>query len=337
MLKPDGTLVAITPRSFCNGLYFREFRQWFFKRMALDHIHLFESRTETFREVLQESLITSWHRLGEPSEAVNITASYGLDVAKSAPRRLPSSVVVDDSLGHAVIKVPATEEDSCITEIVETWPDRFSELGLRVSTGPVVMFRATEFLVNEHNRFGTVPLISVLNVSRFRTEWPVAQRKHPSAFRVCSDSMKLLLPVQNYVLVRRFSAKEERRRLTASCLLASDVPHPYVALENHLNYVYHAERGLTVDEAYGLAALFNSAFLDRYFRTLSGNTQVNATELRAMNFPALKNLQRIGHRVKALQAFDHDSVERVVLDELEINGSIRKHLLQSHLLAETKL
>src|SRR5262245_3010681 len=48
ILRPGGELVAITPRSFCNGLYFRRFRRWFFARMALRHIHLFESRTDTF-------------------------------------------------------------------------------------------------------------------------------------------------------------------------------------------------------------------------------------------------------------------------------------------------
>jgi adenine-specific DNA-methyltransferase len=80
MLRPGGEMVAITPRSFCNGLYFRGFRHWFFDRMALDHIHLFESRTETFRDVLQESLITASHRLGRQSSTVTVTTSYGLDL-----------------------------------------------------------------------------------------------------------------------------------------------------------------------------------------------------------------------------------------------------------------
>ena len=66
LLKQNGEIVAITPRSFCNGLYFRGFRHWYFERVALDHIHIFESRTETFKHsnVLQESIITKVHRLG---------------------------------------------------------------------------------------------------------------------------------------------------------------------------------------------------------------------------------------------------------------------------------
>jgi adenine-specific DNA-methyltransferase len=334
MLRPGGEMVAITPRSFCNGLYFRSFRHWFFDRMALDHIHLFESRTETFRDVLQESLITASHRLGRPSNTVTVTTSYGLDLRAPKTTTLPTSTVIDDSCGHANIRIPSSAEDQAIAAVVESWRHRFPEAGLRVSTGPVVMFRATEFLLPEPNGEDTAPLLSVFNVKPFQTEWPLLHKKHPAAFKVCPDSQRLLLPAQNYVLLRRFSAKEERRRLTASCLLASQMPQPFVALENHLNYVYHARRELTPDEVYGLAALFNSSLLDRYFRTISGNTQVNATEIRNMRFPPLPTVARIGRSVRDLASFDSDAVEIIVLRELGITGEISTHLLEGTLFGQ---
>jgi adenine-specific DNA-methyltransferase len=104
------------------------------------------------------------------------------------------------------------------------------------------------------------------------------------AFRLCDNSLRLLIPTKNYVLIKRFSSKEEKRRLTAACFLKAAFPFPYVGIENHVNYVYHAERDLSQEEVYGIAAMFNSKLMDRYFRTISGNTQVNATEIRAMNF-----------------------------------------------------
>ena len=141
--------------------------------------------------------------------------------------------------------------------------------------------------------------------------------------------MKLLLPSQNYVLLRRFSAKEERRRLTASCFIGALQAGLYVALENHLNYVYHPARPLSLDETYGLAALFNSALLDRYFRTISGNTQVNATELRTMPLPTLKAIAAIGRRVQSLSILRGDSVEQIVLDSVGINGSLGQYLMEA--------
>ena len=124
------------------------------------------------------------------------------------------------------------------------------------------------------------------------------------------------------MLVKRFTAKEERRRLTAACLLAADFPFPYIGVENHVNYVYHGERDLTENEVYGIAALFNSSLIDRYFRTISGNTQVNATEIRTMNFPDLKTLERIGKRTRHKTA----QAEAMVLSELGISGPLQRCL-----------
>ena len=112
------------------------------------------------------------------------------------------------------------------------------------------------------------------------------------------------------------------------------MPQPFVALENHLNYLYHARRELTTDEVYGLAALFNSSLLDRYFRTISGNTQVNATEIRNMKFPPLSTVVRIGRSVRDLASFDSDAVELIVLRELGITGEISAHLLEGTLFGQ---
>jgi adenine-specific DNA-methyltransferase len=103
----------------------------------------------------------------------------------------------------------------------------------------------------------------------------------------------------------------------------------YLALENHLNYVYHADRELTVDEVYGLTALFNSALLDRYFRLISGNTQVNATEIRSIRFPNLGRVAMIGQRLKMLADFRPEKVERIVLESLGIHGRIADDLTGS--------
>jgi adenine-specific DNA-methyltransferase len=43
LLRPEGELVAITPRSFCNGPYFRSFRKGLLDAMALRRVHCFEA------------------------------------------------------------------------------------------------------------------------------------------------------------------------------------------------------------------------------------------------------------------------------------------------------
>ncbi len=330
LLRPNGELVAITPRSFCNGLYFRPFRRWFFSRMAVRHIHLFECRRSTFDNVLQESVIMHTQRLGVAELTVTITTSLGRDIPKELDGlTLPMAKILDDTSGGMVLRIPATAEEARIIEAVESWPDRFAGLGLQISTGPVVLFRAEEYLLPKPDGEAAAPLIEPHNVKPFETIWPVEKRGKPTAFRVCPASLKHLVPTRNYVLLRRFSAKEERRRLTASCFLKARESRPYLALENHINYVYHAERDLTEPEVYGLAALFNSALLDRYFRIISGNTQVNATEIRSINFPDLDQVAAIGERLRKADDFRSAEVEWIVLETLRINGRVGSYLMES--------
>ena len=58
-IKLGGVLSAITPRSFANGLYHEPFRRFFFDRIGVERLHVFESRGDVFAnaEVLQENII----------------------------------------------------------------------------------------------------------------------------------------------------------------------------------------------------------------------------------------------------------------------------------------
>jgi adenine-specific DNA-methyltransferase len=326
LLKEKGEIVAITPRSFCNGLYFRRFRRWYFDRVGLDHIHVFESRTETFKHsgVLQESVISKGHRLGLASPVITVTASHGGHMGENLERsEVPAEAILDRAAGDYVVRIPESQQDCEIMRLVESFPLRFSETGLRISTGPVVLFRAAEYLLDDTNHESAVPLLHPHNVRPFATRWPLVRNGKPVAFKRCQDSLRLLVPARNYVLLKRFSSKEEKRRLTAGCFLRRQAPSTHLGIENHVNYVYHGERELTEDETFGIAALFNSRLIDRYFRAISGNTQVNATEIRAMSFLDLEWLGRIGKQVRRNTA----EAERIILGELGISGSLRKCLV----------
>mgnify|MGYP003619421411 FL=1 len=97
-----------------------------------------------------------------------------------------------------------------------------------------------------------------------------------------------------YVLVRRFSAKEERRRVVAHLITPEDTKTTLVGFENHWNVFHIKKGGLPLDVAKGLTVFLNSTLLDDYFRVFSGHTQVNATDLRNMRYPSLELLRTMG-------------------------------------------
>ncbi len=326
-LRPGGELVAITPRSFCNGRYFRDFRTWLLERTDLLQVHIFGSRKETFREanVLQENIITHFRKReqsGPQSVSIVVSRSFGRDFEEVDRDELPPSRVIDNSCGDSLLCIPDRPEDAQIIELSENWPGRFADTGLRISTGPVVMFRTRDFHADSSNE-RTVPLLTSHHVRNGCVAWPREKKKWPSSFLDCENSQKHLVPKQNYVIVKRFSAKEERRRLSAGVLCADEFDTQTLAIENHVNYIVHNDRPLTLEEAIGITALFNSALMDRYFRSFSGNTQVNATEVRTMKFPSLNTLRKIGQQIDSDPG---DCPETIVMDQLGVEGSARKYL-----------
>jgi adenine-specific DNA-methyltransferase len=310
LLVNGGELVAITPRSYFNGPYFKRFRKWFFDRMATRHIHVFDSRIEAFREdeVLQENVILSARKGGNPTDVV-VTSSAGRELQQVERHTLPYPNVIEDSSGDHVVRVATGRVEQEIIAAMDRLPQRFRDLPFKISTGPVVTFRSTEFLRKERSG-DTAPLLWMHNVRPFLTQFPPKNGK-PKHILVSDDSKRLLLPAKRYVLLKRFTAKEERRRLVAGIMEAEHSYSPFVGLENHLNYVYRPGADLSKAEAFGLAGLFNSAIVDRYFRTISGNTQVNAAEIRAMPVPDIDMIRQIGKL--ASQSEDRDvEVEKIV-------------------------
>ncbi len=316
LLAPGGDFIFITPRSYASGPYFQKFRERFFSLARPVRVHVFDSRRDTFSrdEVLQENVIldavcdNNWL---EKKDAYSLTISSSTnanDIERRIERRISLADVIDTSNPHGAFRLPAAPEDEEILRKVDAWAGCLEDYGLQISTGPVVPFRVTELLAVRPNR-NTVPLLWMHHVRAMDVHWPNGTRK-PQYITDRPESRKLLVPNNNYVLLRRFSAKEETRRLTASPLLLKNATFPAVGLENHLNYVHRPGGTLTEDEAWGLAALYNSALFDGYFRCISGNTQVSATELRAMPLPPLEAIVSLGHRVK------HEKQPLAVVDEL---------------------
>jgi adenine-specific DNA-methyltransferase len=305
LLNADGQLVFITPRSYAAGQYFRRFREYFFFKMRPRTIHLFDSRRDVFSDVLQESVILHAERSNEDRDVIISSSASSQDFGAINKRALPLSEILN---GDNILHIPLSYQHDEIAELVRTWPAHLYDYGMEVSTGPVVPFRATQFVsVSGHVPETHAPLIWMQNVKPMQITWPLQRKNQYIAW---GGAEKLLLPNHNYVIVRRFSAKEEQRRLTAAPYLA-EIKTTWLGLENHLNYIHRPNGMLSIEEARGLAALLNSDLMDTYFRISSGNTQVSATELRAMPLPPLEAIREIGQRVTS--EADIDSLVNNVL------------------------
>ena len=311
-LREGGELVAITPRSFANGSYFRQFRSAFCSAMSFDYIHLFESRSSAFADsaVLQENVIFRAVKL-PPSSTIIFTSAASGDVEPTTHMEVPRHQCQVSGTDQ-ILPFPADDSDISALRQINRLAATLNDLGIAVSTGSIVEFRNEHRLTSSDDQ-GAVPLLQPANIQSDGTvQWPSPVPRRPQALSADSAADLDLLPNGHYVLTKRFTAKEERRRLVAAVTDPSQLPGNALALENHLN-VFHRNGGpLDAEVATGLMIYINSIVADRYFRLSSGHTQVNASDLRRMPYPTEAELRNLARA----QATGDSDIDQMLVNEI---------------------
>jgi adenine-specific DNA-methyltransferase len=325
-LKEGGQMVAITPRSFTNGLYFKNFRNYLLNVTAIESIHIFKHRDRVFKndadKVLQENIICKFVK-AKNYESVEVRASdCDSSLASVTIQNYPVELIVDPSNDQRLIRIPESVTEANILKQAEQLQSTFTDSGYFISTGPVVEHRTRNFIVSAENHRNTVPLYRPHNVTPYAALW-TGENKKDVRFELQEQHEKHTLHNKNYVLLKRFSSKDEKRRLVSGVYLEKYFDDlEFIGFGNKVNYIGVKSGELTKKEAYGLCAIFNSSFFDRYFRCISGNTQVNATEIRVIRFPTRNQVKEIGEEVLKLNSFDADKNNSIVNRVLKIKETV---------------
>jgi len=307
LMAEGGEIVAIVPRSFCNGTYFRPFRRFLLERTAMTHLHVFASRRSAFKddEVLQENIIIRLVRGAKP-QSVTLSFSQDAHFTDLESREVPFAEIVHPGDVNAFIRMPDGLDDKSGVPFTRTLAD----LGLTVSTGPVVDFRVRPYAQSNPEE-DYAPLLYAHHFPNGRLSWPMAHKK-PNSLALHPDTRKWLMPRGFYTLTKRFSAKEERRRLVAFVIDPNAMPQPLYGFENHLNVFHYGKAGLPEDLARGLAVFLNSTLADQAFREFSGHTQVNAGDLRALRYPDRATLIRFGQWARQAGSATQEAIDACV-------------------------
>ena len=315
LLENDGQMIFITPRSFASGRYFQSFRDFLFRHVHIDLIHLFNTRKDTFSkdEVLQELVIMRMHPAGEVKNII-VSFSQGIrDLDQPHQKEYPATDIVDIDSVEKVVYLPVDNRDEAILSMFRSWDGNMEKYGIKISTGPVVAFRAHDFIVSEPGK-DTVPLYWLHNVVKMLCDHPVQKKDKGQYIKVTSETKTALLPNKNYVLLRRFSSKDDSSRLVAAPYFGNMSQYEAVGIENKLNYIYRPKGHLRRDEVMGLTALLDSEMFDAYFRTFNGNINVSATELRMMPLPPIETIREIGRKIILRNNYSIDFINDLVLD-----------------------
>lgn len=287
-LQTEGELVYIIPRSWTSGAYFEKFRTFLFSHCVITNIHIFESRDKVFdgETVLQETMIIKVKKTTIRPQNVMMSASATADFSDIRHYQVPYSTIVAPN--NFVFLVTNDEESNVLTRI-NRLPDTLATVDMKMHTGIIVDFRTQEVLRSEPED-ETYPLLYSHHIREGRVVWPDGRKDE----YIKTEKTGYLQENADYLIVKRFTSKEEKRRLQCAIYLQSDYPqYKYISTQNKVNFI----KCHRPEEAYGVYVLMNSTLYDSYYRILNGSTQVNSTEINLMPVPPLETICKMGKQL----------------------------------------
>ncbi len=296
-LRDNCEMVYIIPRSWTSGAYFEAFRRYLLSDGKLKQIHLFISRDSVFKDeqVLQETMIIKVKKTKEQPDSIVVSSSNSNNDFKSiSMHTVPYETVVSGT--SLYVFLPTTDDEINVLKSIGRYKKTLPQEGLRMRTGIVVDFRQWDDLREEPGEH-IVPLFYAQHIKKGR----VNHEPSGKGFDWITDEKPgLIQKNKNYVFCKRFTAKEEKRRLQCGIYLHSDFPqYEHIGTQNKINYVdwIDSDRDLELPIVYGIYALLNSTLLDQYYRILNGSTQVNSTEINSIPVPPVSLIEKIGLRL----------------------------------------
>ena len=307
-LENNGEMVYIIPRSWTSGAYFKKFRQKFLSECVLEHIHLFVSRDKVFdtESVLQETIIIKVCKTKQKPQNITITTSQSnSDFSSKTHFLAPYDSVV--SVEDCYVYLTTTESETETLKTLNRWNDTLLSIGLKMKTGLTVDFRNRDML-RDVAEPQAVPLFYSQHIQNGRVVFPI-EREHEY---IVTEQKGLLQANTNYLFVKRFTAKEEHRRLQCGIYLARKNPqYSQISTQNKINFIA-GTKALSDCIVHGLYVLFNSTLYDSYYRILNGSTQVNSTEINSMPVPPMDLIEAMGKELIRQHDYSEISCDRIL-------------------------
>ncbi len=195
------------------------------------------------------------------------------------------------SNGYVYLPTNEKEKDSLL--IINRLPKTLPALGLKMKTGIIVDFRTRNVLRNKKESL-SYPLFYSQHIQGGKVIFPIGKNGE----YIKTDKKGYLQKNKNYLFVKRFTSKEENRRLQCGIYLSNEYSeYEYISTQNKINFIEGVQL-LSEEAIYGLFVLFNSSIYDMYYRILNGSTQVNSTEVNVIPIPTMNVIETMGKELK---------------------------------------
>lgn len=307
-LADEGQMVYIIPRSWTSGAYFKFFRKKLFATCSLRHIHLFARRDNVFdrENVLQETMILKLEKGASDQGIVNITTSQSSKSFETLTRYqcdVTQLVRGDDRFVYLITNA----DEARAVQRISSCHHTLKTMGIPMKTGLTVDYRETADL-RPRAEEGAIPLIYPQHIKQGKVVFPLGKTNEYLNTRRGALKQRNV----NYLFVKRFTSKEELRRLQCGVYLSRKLPgYDMISTQNKINFIGGLD-ALSDCIVYGLYVIFNSTLYDTYYRVMNGSTQVNSTEINCIPVPDMPIIEAMGKTLLQTRDMSESACDRIL-------------------------
>lgn len=289
LLRPTGIAGFVTPTSFMSGRYFSKLRIHLLENADITSIGIVSDRVGVFIDVEQETALTILKRRidsvsTQTSPRVSVVSKQG-NFKSVGSCTLPG--------GGCAWPIPRAEGDVELIRIISSSGYRLVDYGFVPRTGCFVWNRdkrATFYHLSEATAAGATAPYPLLWSSDITTSGKVRfghskkAAQEPSYVDMMNESTTSILR-RPTVAVQRVTSNDQPLRLVAGVIPPNVIQqHGGFVCENHVLALESATQNPKVPLDL-LVTLLGSRPVDRYFRSISGSTNVSIFELQQLPLP----------------------------------------------------
>jgi adenine-specific DNA-methyltransferase len=289
LLRIGGRAALVTPTSFLSGQYFGRLRRFLIRNTDVEHIGMVSDRQGVFIDVEQETALTVLRRRAEEDRTkvrANVSVVSGTGQYTSVGEcTLPNA--------GAVWPIPRSVEDVALLKTASLSMFRLSDYGYRVRIGAYVWNRDKRPKFDSLRDAKRVKAHTAMPLMWSRDIVPggIVRLEDTSAydgehrFVDLGDRKHSSVVTSPCVVMQRVTSNDQPRRLVAAAV-SPGVFETYGGFigENHV-VILEALTDKPALPPTKLAKLLSAHAVDRYFRCISGATNVSAFELNQLALP----------------------------------------------------
>ncbi len=295
LLRRGGYAAFVTPTSFLSGQNFRKLRTFLMRNTEVAHIGMVSDREGVFIDVEQETALTVLRRCSETNR-MQARAKVSVVSATGHYKSVGQCLLPNSG---AVWPIPRAVGDVALLKAARKTKHRLSDYGYRVRVGSYVWNR------DKRPRYKS---IKAVKRAKARTALPLLwSRDIPEKGRVHFDDLEMADDKHRFVdlgdkrhrssvtrpslVMQRVTSNDQPRRLVAAPVpLSFLVKYGGFVGENHIVILEQVAKKPVLGLA-DMAKLLGTTPVDRFFRCISGATNVSIFELGQLALPDPEKVQ----------------------------------------------